>query len=199
MSHPFPGWIPIHDSGLFLVRAMTTQTNTLRFASTGPFYVELGGGKHVPQQNESAQFFIEWCEERMANLRNITELNPEQKEEVLQPWRKALAFWQSKKNRAPTLQTVRAEVVDAETHQPIPARVYVKNETGGWHFVQTSTREGSAVRYEKQNWFKADSEEFHTTVSAHPFEAKLPPGRYEWVIEHGKEYFPFTQIVEVSD
>ncbi len=199
LSHPFPGWIPIHESGWFLVRAITTHTNTLRFASTGPFYVELGGRKSAPQQNESADFFVRWCQERISGLQGNQALTDSQKVEVLQPWQQALAFWKSKRGDVPTLQRVRAEVFDVDTADLIPARVYIKDEKGGWHFVKSLSPEGSAVRYEKQNWFQSDSEEFHTAVSAHPFEAKLPPGNYEWVIERGKEYFPFEKKIEVRD
>ena len=199
MSYPFPGWVPVHESGWFLVRAITTKTNTLRFASTAPFYVEIGDAKPAPQQHASAHFFVQWCEARISMLQKNTVLTATQKNEVLEPWHKALGFWQSKKNEAPALQAVRAELTDAETGQPIPGRVYIKDSSGDWHFVKSTTSEGSAVRYEKQNWFKFDSEELHTTVSAHPFEAKLSPGRYEWVIERGKEYIPSTNIVEVAN
>ena len=198
LSYPFPGWIPIHESGWFLVRAITTKTNTLRFASTAPFYVELGNGKLAPQQNDSAQFFVQWCQERISSLSENQVLTKSQKEEVLQPWREALAFWKGKKTEAPPSQPVRAEVIDADTKKPIPARIYIKDEKGGWHFVKSTDAEGSAVRYDKQNWFQSESQEFHTTVSAHPFETKLPSGNYDWVVEHGKEYFPFTQRIEVK-
>jgi hypothetical protein len=199
LTYPFPGWIPIHESGWFLVRAITSKKDTLRFASTAPFYVELGGGRHAPQQNESAQFFIEWCEERMTTLRSNPELNAIQKEEVLRPWHTALAFWNAKKEEVPALQAVRAEVIDADTKERLPARVYIKDCKGGWHFVKSTEAEGSAVRYDKQNWFQSESQEFHTTVSAHPFEVKLPPGSYEWGVQYGKEYFPLSESIVVGD
>lgn len=96
----FPGSITLRESGWFLVRAITTLTNTLRFASTGPFYVELDGGRIAPEQAESAKFFVKWCDERMANLQTNKTLNAQQKEEVLQPWREAKAFWQTKADEA---------------------------------------------------------------------------------------------------
>ena len=45
-------------------------------------------------------------------------------------------------------QTVRGEVVDADTNEPIPARIYLRDEQGNWHFVSSTSEEGSAVRYE---------------------------------------------------
>ena len=199
MTHPFPGSIPIHESGWFLVRAIVSKKNTLRFAATAPFYVELGGERLAPQQNESAQFFIQWCEERMTSLRANAALSSNQKEEILQPWHAALAFWNAKQEEVAPLHTVRVEVIDADTRQLIPTRVYIKDYRGGWHFVASEDAEGSAVRYEKQNWIQSESQEFHTTVSAHPFEAKLPSGTYEWTIEHGKEYFTLSETVVVGD
>ncbi len=96
-------------------------------------------------------------------------------------------------------QMLRGNVVDAETGQSLPARIYIQGEEGGWHHVTSTARHGSAVRYEKRNWINAKSEEFHTTVSAHPFAADLPPGRYVITVERGKEYGPVTQTVSITD
>jgi hypothetical protein len=197
-TFPFPEHLTLHESGWFLVRAITTRKDTLRFASTGPFYVELGGHKIAPAQRESARFFIQWREERMASLRVNNELNTQQKQAVLQPWRDALAFWQSRESEAMPRQTVGGEVFNADTGQPIPARVYIKDEKGGWHYVESTAVEGSAVRYEKRNWVNPRSEEFHTTVFAHPFETELQPGRYQLTVERGKEYSPVTLAFEVG-
>jgi len=199
MPFPFPQQLTIQESGWFLVRAITSKTNTLRFASTGPFHVELGDNKIAPQQRESAGFFVNWCEERMATLNANAELNESQKEDVLKPWRDALVFWQEKENEAAPRQTVRGEVIDADTQQPIPARVYIKDQAGGWHLVTTASTGGSAVRYEKRNWVNPKSEEFHTTVSAGPFEATLSPGNYEIIVERGKEYSAVTNTITVAD
>jgi len=96
-------------------------------------------------------------------------------------------------------QTVRGEVVDGDTGQSIPARVYIQDEEGGWHHVVSTAVDGSAVRYEKRNWVNPKSEEFHTTVSAHPFEARLTSGRYQLMVERGKEYVPFTRTLAVRE
>jgi hypothetical protein len=96
----FPGRVRVTESGWFLVRAVTTLTNTLRFASTGPFYVELKGRSSAPPQRESARFFVTWCDERLATLSANSQLTAGQKEDVLQPWREARAFWQAKADAA---------------------------------------------------------------------------------------------------
>lgn len=94
---------------------------------------------------------------------------------------------------------VNIKVIDADTGLCIPVRVYIKDEQGAWHHVTSSVVQGSAVAYKKRNWINAKSEEFHTTVSAHPFRVELKPGRYELTVERGKEYFPITQAFTVVD
>ena len=86
-----PSTIRVEQSGWFLVRAITTLTNTFRYGSTAPWYVEIEGKPAV--QKESAQFFVDWCRERIAILEKIPELHADQKREVLQPWASALQFW----------------------------------------------------------------------------------------------------------
>lgn len=91
-----PAKVTLTESGWFLVRAITTLTNTFRFASTGPFYVELNGAKQSPRQREAADFFLKWCDERLATLNTNAQLNAEQRNQVMRPWREARAFWQTK-------------------------------------------------------------------------------------------------------
>jgi hypothetical protein len=54
-------------SGWFLVRALTDRTDTFRFASTAPFYVEVGA---VPRRISRAavKFFRAWTDERIAAI-----------------------------------------------------------------------------------------------------------------------------------
>lgn len=87
------------------------------------------------------------------------------------------------------------EVVDAETGAALPARVYLQGPDGAWRFVQSAAREGYAVRYGRD---ARGVNETHTTLSAHPFFADLPPGRYALTIERGKEYVPMDQEVVVG-
>jgi hypothetical protein len=91
---------------------------------------------------------------------------------------------------------VRGEVRDADTDKLIACRVYVRHENGTWHFPASDAKEGAAVPYRKQ---RGNSVEMHTTLSAHPFAVSLPPGRYTFTIERGKEYFPETHAITVGD
>jgi hypothetical protein len=91
--------ITVSESGWFLVRAIAEVTNTFRFASTAPWYVEIGEQAR-PVRRESAQFFFEWCRERMAVLEKAPNLAPEQRNEVLTPWREAESFWRKKASTA---------------------------------------------------------------------------------------------------
>jgi hypothetical protein len=95
-----PAKVTLTESGWFLVRAITTLTNTFRFASTGPFYVELQGAKQSPNQREAAEFFVQWCDERLATLNTNAQLNSEQRAEVVKPWLEARAFWLTRADEA---------------------------------------------------------------------------------------------------
>ncbi len=94
-----PSLITIQQSGWFLLRAIAGVTNTFRFASTAPWYVELDG-KPMKPRRESARFFVDWCRVRIAKLEALAELTAAQKELVLQPWHEAEAFWQDKLSAA---------------------------------------------------------------------------------------------------
>ncbi|MCH8830228.1 MAG: CehA/McbA family metallohydrolase [Planctomycetes bacterium] len=91
---------------------------------------------------------------------------------------------------------LRGRVLDSATGRPLPARIYVRSAAGKWHFVKSTTKDGSAVEYRKNRGPK--SVEMHTTVSAHPFRCELPPGKYTITVERGKEYLPVTQTVTVA-
>ena len=87
-------------------------------------------------------------------------------------------------------------VVDADTRQPLAARVYLQSAAGKWHYFQSA---GSAVRYEKQNWINENSIEYHTTISPHPCVASLPAGKYKLTVKRGKSYFPHVLEFDVAD
>jgi hypothetical protein len=38
---------------------------------------------------------------------------------------------------------------------PLPARIYTEDDKGHCHFVQSTAKDGSAVRYNKANWIQA--------------------------------------------
>jgi hypothetical protein len=52
------------ESGWFLLRAVAESPGTYRFASTGPYYVEIGYQKRISRN--SVQFFLDWLAERRA-------------------------------------------------------------------------------------------------------------------------------------
>ncbi|HOK76805.1 MAG TPA: CehA/McbA family metallohydrolase [Verrucomicrobiota bacterium] len=89
-------------------------------------------------------------------------------------------------------------VVDEKSGDLLPARIYMQDADGNWHFVDPASPRGSAVRYAKTNWVNPKSVEVHTTISAHPFRAELAPGKYSFTIERGKEYRPLVRTIEVN-
>ncbi len=77
------------QSGWFLVRAVTSNQKTYRFASTGPYYVSIGYKKRISKK--SAQFFLDWVRERAAQIKLA---DPRQQQEVMRYHRMAEEFWQ---------------------------------------------------------------------------------------------------------
>jgi len=86
------GILRFNESGWFLVRVMADVPETFRFASTGPFYVEIGSTPRRVSKT-SAQFFLDWVRER-ANRIKLDDSR--QQEEVVQYHRIAEKFWQEK-------------------------------------------------------------------------------------------------------
>ena len=97
---------------------------------------------------------------------------------------------------AKPMATLKGEIVDAETGAALPARVYIRSSVGEWFFVRSASPQGSAVEYSKRN--SPERVEMHTTLSAHPFVADLPLGRYTIQVERGKEYLSAEQTVDRS-
>jgi hypothetical protein len=86
------GTVTFQESGWFLVRVMADVPNTFRFASSGPFYAEIGRvSRRVSRA--SAQFFLGWVRERMGQIKLD---DPVQQEEVLRYHRQSEQFWQEK-------------------------------------------------------------------------------------------------------
>jgi hypothetical protein len=84
------GEVTFQESGWFLVRAIADVPSTFRFASTGPFYVEVGPvSRRVSRA--SARFFLDWVRERSSQIRVS---DPSQNEEVMRYHREAERFWQ---------------------------------------------------------------------------------------------------------
>jgi hypothetical protein len=80
------------EGGWFLVRAIADNPATFRFASTAPFFVELGEVKSRVSK-ASSQFFLDWCRERMDRIKID---DPAQRREVLDYHHRAQLFWENR-------------------------------------------------------------------------------------------------------
>ncbi len=90
------GTLECGESGWFLVRVITDQSKTFRFASTAPFYVEAGDMPHRISA-KSARFFLDWVRERKARVK----LNdPKQRAEVLPFHEMAEKYWSDRVSQA---------------------------------------------------------------------------------------------------
>jgi len=94
---------------------------------------------------------------------------------------------------------VTGDIVDAATGQSVGARLYLQSAAGAWFLAASAETDGAAIVYARTNWVNSRAVECHTTLSAHPFRADLPPGSYTVVVERGKEYHPLVQSLEVGD
>jgi hypothetical protein len=83
--------VKFDESGWMLIRAVTNNPKTFRFASTGPYYVEIGYEPRVSKK--SAQFFLDWVYERARRIKLDDE---EQRREVMQHHKTARDYWQKK-------------------------------------------------------------------------------------------------------
>ncbi len=90
------------------------------------------------------------------------------------------------------------KVVDAETGNPLAARVYLQSADGDWLFVESASVTGTALPYREQWVPMQHAVEKHTTISAHPFRQTLAPGQYTVTIERGKEYHPLSRKVTIG-
>ncbi|MFM9965670.1 MAG: hypothetical protein ACKV2Q_31170 [Planctomycetaceae bacterium] len=94
--------------------------------------------------------------------------------------------------------TLQGEIRDSDSGQLLPARLYIQSADGAkWFFAKSADAMGAALIYDRGSDQK--SVEKHTTLSAHPFVAELPPGKYTLTVERGKEYLTAAQEVEVAD
>jgi hypothetical protein len=84
------GTVSFKESGWFLVRGIADDPKTFRFASTGPYYVQIG---KVPNRisKKSARFFLDWVNDR---INRIKLEDAAQRREVLQYHARAKKFWE---------------------------------------------------------------------------------------------------------
>jgi hypothetical protein len=90
------GRIRFESSGWFLVRAIAANPETFRFASTGPYYVEIGPARRRVSKT-SAQFFRDWVRERSQRL-ELSDAG--RRAEVLRHHASAERFWEDVLARA---------------------------------------------------------------------------------------------------
>ena len=86
--------LTVGESGWFLIRGIAGNQKTFRFASTAPFYFEIGSvSKRISKSSSS--FFLDWVNERIDRVRtNISDKAEEA--EVLRYHREAREFWKNK-------------------------------------------------------------------------------------------------------
>ncbi len=92
------GTITFDRSGWFLVRAITDLQHTFRFASTAPYCVEIGSAKRRISRR-SAQFFLDWVDERIQRFSQKLD-DAEKLREVLAYHNEARQFWQDLEAKA---------------------------------------------------------------------------------------------------
>ncbi len=84
------------QSGWFLVRVIAKNPYTFRFASTAPYYVEIGQEKKRISRS-SAQYLLDWARLRASRI----ELSdPEQRKQVFSAIDKGLAYWENMVGKA---------------------------------------------------------------------------------------------------
>jgi hypothetical protein len=90
------GSVNFKASGWFLVRVIADVKSTFRFASTAPYYVELGDKPRLISR-ASVDFFQSWVAERISRIK-IDE--PKEYKAVMRYHKQAQRFWQDKLERA---------------------------------------------------------------------------------------------------
>lgn len=86
------------ESGWFLVRVIADNSNTFRFASTAPSFVEVGATRSRISRR-SVQFFLDWLDERRARVPNKLR-DPGHLRQVLEHHDKAESFWRHLQSQA---------------------------------------------------------------------------------------------------
>lgn len=90
------GTVRFDRSGWLLVRAIADNAKTFRFASSAPFYVEVGRNP-TRVSRSAAQRFLDWERERVEKIQHTDSVKYE---EILAHHRRALVFWERKVREA---------------------------------------------------------------------------------------------------
>ena len=88
--------VVFQQSGWLLIRAVTTNPKTYRYASTGPYYVQIGEKPRISRA--AAKFFLDWVFERARQIAEIPD--PEEREAILSYHRAARDYWQKRVDSA---------------------------------------------------------------------------------------------------
>lgn len=93
-----PAKIEITESGWFLVRARADVKETFRFASTAPWYVEIGNSpQHISRS--ACDFFLRWTDDRIEHLKQAG-MPDDAGRDVLKYQEQAKQFWTEMRARA---------------------------------------------------------------------------------------------------
>jgi hypothetical protein len=87
--------VEFQQSGWLIVRAITNAPNTFRFASTGPFYVEIAQRPRISRT--AVSFFQKWAEDRAIM---ITLDDDQQQAEVMSHIQRATDYWARQQRNA---------------------------------------------------------------------------------------------------
>ena len=87
------------ESGWFVVRAITENDKTYRYATTAPYYVEIGYQRRISRK--SAQFFLDWTNKRAEEIAKVdSDADPEAVQIARQAVEKAQTYWKAMLDKA---------------------------------------------------------------------------------------------------
>jgi hypothetical protein len=89
--------VEFEESGWFLIRAVTDVEETYRFATSAPWYVEIGDEPRRVSR-ASAQFFLDWLDERVDALATSESFS----EGTKKAWTEAKQYWENMLEKANT-------------------------------------------------------------------------------------------------
>lgn len=92
------GNVRFDKSGWLIVRAITDVEHTFRFASTAPWYVEVGK-EGRPISKRAAEGFHDWARERRVALAKLVK-DEKQRNEILLDHDRGIAFWRERVEKA---------------------------------------------------------------------------------------------------
>jgi len=88
--------LTFEESGWMLIRAVTSNPKTYRYASTGPYYVEIGEKPRISRT--ASQFFLDWVYERARQIAALP--NQQERDAILIYHRAARDYWQKRLDSA---------------------------------------------------------------------------------------------------